>query len=190
MDPDGNPETNDAPDVVNCSWGQTWFHLITFCSPSYREDIKAWRMAGIIPVFAAGNLGYYFPFFSGSSPATYPETISVGATDFLDVISFLSSRGPSNCDLSIFPDVVAPGSSILTSSPDGGYVFAGGGTSLAAPHVAGVVALILNANPDLTVDEIESVLKETAKPLGLFHPNNTYGWGRVDALKAVEAVTP
>ena len=118
MDPDGDPETDDAPDVVNGSWGTTLYHLFTWCSDDFRNDIRAWREAGIIPVFAAGNLGF-FPFFSGSSPATYPETISVGATDFLDVIWFGSSRGPSNCDLSTFPDITAPGSYIFSPMPDG-----------------------------------------------------------------------
>ena len=58
---------------------------------------------------------------------------------------------------------------------------------MATPHVTGVIALMLDANPDLTVDEIETILKSTAKPLGLVHPNNTFGWGRVDALAAVNA---
>ena len=62
MDPDGNPETDDAPDVVNCSWGNTLFHLFTPCFSYYRDDIRAWREVGIIPVFAAGNLGF-FPLF-------------------------------------------------------------------------------------------------------------------------------
>ena len=61
------------------------------------------------------------------------------------------------------------------------------GTSQAAPHVTGVIALMLDANPDLTVEEIETILKTTAKPIGLFRPNNSSGWGRVDALAAVNA---
>jgi subtilisin family serine protease len=186
MDPDGDPETDDAPDVVNCSWGTTLFSVFTWCSSNFRDDIKAWRTAGIIPVFAAGNLGV-FPFFSGSSPATYPETISVGATDFFDIIFSVSSRGPSNCDLSIFPDITAPGLSILSSSLDGVYSFVAG-TSVAAPHVTGTIALMLNANPNLTFEDVRTTLRETAKPLGFLHPNNTYGWGRVDALKAVTEV--
>jgi len=188
MDPDGNPETDDAPDVVNGSWGVTLYHLIPLCFLTYRDDIKAWRMAGIIPVFAAGNLGP-IPFFSGSIPATYPETISVGATDFFDFIFILSSHGPNNCDLSIFPDITAPGVSILSSNLNSSYSYQSG-TSVACPHVTGTIALILNANPDLSADEVESILKTTAKPLGVPHPNNTYGWGRVDALEAVKAALP
>ena len=187
MDPDGDPETDDAPDVVNCSWGNTRLHIFTWCFPHYRDDIRAWREAGIIPVFAAGNLGSR-P-FSGSSPATYPETISVGATDYFDVVFHMSSRGPSNCDLSIFPDLTAPGLAITTAYLDGIYVTTAG-TSLAAPHVVGTIALMLEANPNLNYEAIDNTLKATAKPLGLFHPNNTYGWGRVDALEAVRAVMP
>jgi bacillopeptidase F len=188
MDPDGDPETDDAPDVVNNSWGNTLFHIFVWCMPDYYDDIRAWRMAGIIPVFAAGNLGM-FPFFSGSSPATYPETISVGATNFLDVVWPGSSRGPSNCDLSIFPDLTAPGLSILSSYRDGIYAYSAG-TSMACPHVVGTIALMLDANPNLTIEQIETILKETAKPLGLFHPNNTYGWGLVDAFEAVSVAIP
>ena len=56
---------------------------------------------------------------------------------------------------------------------------------MAAPHVTGVIALMLDANPDLTVEEIESILQTTPKRIGLFHPNYSCGWGRVDALAAV-----
>ncbi len=55
---------------------------------------------------------------------------------------------------------------------------------------AGTIALMLDANPNLSINEIKSILKETAKPLGLFHPNNTYGWGWVDTFAAVNAVIP
>ena len=61
---------------------------------------------------------------------------------------------------------------------------------MASPHVVGTIALMLEANPNLSFEEIKSTLKATAKPLGFFHPNNTYGWGRVDALEAVKAVMP
>lgn len=189
MDPDGDPETDDAPDIVNGSWGRTLFHLIPLCFPTYYDDIIAWHMAGMIPVFAAGNLGLPFPMFSGSIPATYPGVISVGATDVFDVISIFSSRGPSNCDLSVFPDITAPGTAIISSHLDHMYYFSSG-TSAACPHVTGVIALMLSANPDLTADEVESILKTTAKPLGVPHPNNTYGWGRVDALEAVKEALP
>ena len=152
-----------------------------------QDDIRALRMAGIIPVFSAGNSGP-LP-FTANSPGNYPEAIAVGATGLSDSIYFFSSRGPSNCDLSIFPDITAPGIDILSSTPHGNHL-SFSGTSMAAPHVTGTIALMLNANPNLSIEEIETTLKETATPLGLSPPNNTYGWGRVDALEAVTAVIP
>jgi len=189
IDPDRNPETNDFPDVVNNSWGFKLLDIFPWCLPDFQNDIKAWRATGIIPVFSAGNSGPWF--FTGESPANYPETIAVGATNLSDRIAFFSSRGPGNCDLSIFPDISAPGVAILSSAPDGGYQGMLG-TSQASPHVVGTIALMLDANPDLSIANIESTLKATAKhlPLGFFSPNFSYGWGRVDALEAVRAVIP
>ena len=186
MDPDGNPETDDAPNIINNSWDiyQEFHFFYAPCQLDLQDDVKALRSAGIITVFAAGNHG---PLFStSSSPASYPDTISVGATTRFDRYALFSSRGPNNCDQSIFPDLCAPGFPILSSIPNEDYKYLFG-TSQAAPHVTGVIALMLDANPDLTVDEVESILKSTAKPLGIVHPNNTYGWGRVDALAAVNA---
>jgi len=188
MDPDGNPDTDDGPDVVSNSWYwpiEGLFGLEHGCELIFHDDIKAWQMAGIIPVFAAGNFGPCF--FTGSTPANYPETIAVGNTNFFDIVAWDSSRGPNNCDFrSIFPDICAPGRHIQSSVPNGDYAYFSG-TSMAAPHVTGIIALMLDANPDLDIEEISSILKTTAKPLGFSHPNYTYGWGRVDALKAVTA---
>jgi serine protease AprX len=188
MDPDGNQETDDAPDVINNSWHTYGFYnVLKICNDYYKDAIQALRTVGIVPVFSASN-GGPLP-FTGTSPAITPGAIVVGATNFVDGIGLPSSRGPNICDLSIYPDVCAPGVPIFSSFPDGKYRYYSG-TSMAAPHVTGVIALMLDANPNLSVDEIESVLKETAKPTGLFHPNNSAGWGRVDALKAVEAIIP
>ena len=187
IDPDGNPETDDAPDVVNGSWGFKLFDTFPWCLPDFQDDIKAWKEAGIIPVFSAGNSGPWF--FTGESPGNYPETISVGATDSLDSIAFFSSRGPGNCDLNTFPDISAPGVAILSSTPGEGYKY-GSGTSAAVPHVVGTIALILGADLTISIGEIETTLKTTATALDLFSPNFTYGWGRVDAFEAVSAVTP
>jgi subtilisin family serine protease len=184
MNPDGNLATDDAPDVVCCSWS---FDTVPWCFPELRDDVDALREAGIIPVFAAGNSGPFF--FSGQSPGNYPETISVGATNILGRVAPFSSRGPGNCDLTIFPDLVAPGAGIFSSFPDSTYQFLSG-TSQAVPHVVGTIALMLSANPDLTVDEVELMLKQTAQPVGLFRPNFSSGWGQVDALGAVLAGIP
>jgi bacillopeptidase F len=122
-------------------------------------------------------------------PGNYPETISVGATDSEDNIALFSSRGPNNCNLAIFPDISAPGFIIFSSAPGDGYEYISG-TSAAAPHVTGTIALLLDANPDLSVEAIESTLQQTATHLGFFQPNFDSGWGRIDALKAVNAVIP
>lgn len=187
MDPDGDPETDDFPDVVNNSWGFKLFETFPWCLPDFQDDIIAWRAAGIVPVFAAGNNGPWF--FTGESPGNYPATISVGATDFEDAVAFFSSRGPNNCNLSIFPDISAPGFAIFSSAPGEGYSYVSG-TSAATPHVTGTIALLLDANPNLSVKTIESTLQQTATPLGFFQPNFDSGWGRIDALKAVNAVIP
>jgi subtilisin family serine protease len=187
MDPDGDPETDDVPDVINNSWGFKLLDTFPWCLPELQDDIRAWREAGIIPVFSAGNLGPRF--FSGESPGNYPETIAVGASNPFDTVALFSSRGPGNCDRRIFPDIVAPGVTVCSSAPEGRYRYISG-TSQAAPHVVGTIALMLSADPDLTMEEIELKLKITAQPVGLFRPNFTSGWGRVDALKAVSSVIP
>ena len=187
MDPDGNPETDDAPDVVNCSWGFTLLDAFPWCLEELRDDIKAWKQAGIIPVFSAGNAGPRF--FSGESPGNYPETIAVGATTPLDTVASFSSRGPGNCDRKIFPDMAAPGLAVVSSAPRGVYATISG-TSQAAPHVTGIIALMLDARPELSVDEVESVLKKTARRISIMHPNFSSGWGLVDAMKAMNALLP
>ena len=184
MDPDGDPATDDAPDVVNCSWS---FDTFPWCLPELQDGVRAWREAGIIPVFAAGNSGPLL--FSGQSPGNYPETIAVGATNAFDWVAPFSSRGPGNCDLRTFPNLVAPGVNIFSSTPDGNYQYFSG-TSQAAPHVVGTIALMLSANPDLTVEEVELTLQQTAQPVGLFRPSVSSGWGQVDALGAVRAIIP
>jgi subtilisin family serine protease len=187
MDPDGDPETDDFPDVINNSWGFTLLDTFPWCLPELQDDMRAWRAAGIIPVFSAGNEGPRL--FSGTSPANYPETIAVGASSPFDTVALFSSRGPGNCDLRIFPDISAPGVTVCSSAPEGRYRYISG-TSQAVPHVVGTIALMLSADPDLTTEEIESQLKITAHPLGLFRPNFTSGWGRLDALNAVSSLIP
>ena len=175
--PNGDPDL--APDVVSNSWGSQ-----DGTTEVFRPDVQALVTAGIVPIFSAGNSG------PGSntvnSPASFPEAIAVGATDSDDVIAGFSSRGPSPWG-EIKPEVSAPGVNVRSSVPGGGYSTKSG-TSMAAPHVAGIVALMLQANPGLTITQIEQALTSTATPLGSPHPNNDYGWGLVDAYNAVLAV--
>lgn len=187
MDPDGDPETDDFPHVINNSWGFTLLDAFPWCLPELQDDIRAWREAGILPVFSAGNAGPWF--FSGESPGNYTETIAVGASNPFDRVALFSSRGPGNCDRKLFPDMVAPGVAVCSTAPGGRYQYISG-TSQAAPHVTGTIALMLCADPDLSMEEIELLLKVTSHPVGLLRPNFSSGWGRIDALKAVRAVIP
>ncbi len=170
------------PDVVSNSWGNSWGGTDVF-----RADVQAMRAAGIFAPFAAGNDGPG----TGSidAPASYPEAFGVGAVDGDDVIASFSSRGPSTWYGSnlVKPEVSAPGVNVRSSLPGGTYGESSG-TSMATPHVAGLAALMLQADPTLTVDQLETTIEETATPLGGSTPNNSYGWGRVDAYAAVAAV--
>jgi len=170
------------PDVVSNSWSNAWGGTDVF-----RTDVQVMRAAGVFAPFAAGNDG------SGSgsidAPASYPEAFSVGAVTREDDIASFSSRGPSTwygIEL-IKPEVSAPGVGVRSSLPGGAYGESDG-TSMATPHVAGLAALMLQADPSLDVSQIESIIKETSLPLGAPLPNNDYGWGRIDAYAAVASV--
>lgn len=140
----------------------------------------------------------------GEHPAAiYASSFTVGSTDGTDTIASSSSRGPVTIDGSYRPkpDISAPGVGVRSALPGTGYGYKSG-TSMAAPHVAGLVALLVSARPYLAgqVDELESVIRLSAVPLittqncttpGSQVPNNTYGWGRIDAWAAYQmALTP
>ncbi len=133
---------------------------------------------GVVVVVAAGNLGPSQGTIT--SPGCAKKVITVGAVDKMDNIAPFSSRGPT-LDGRVKPDIVAPGVLITAAKAGGGYTTMSG-TSMATPMVSGVVALILSKNPDLTPEQVKSVLKETAKDLG--EDRNTQGAGRVDAYLA------
>jgi serine protease AprX len=187
LDPDGNPDTDDAPDVVNNSWGLDG--SLNQCITEFEADLRALRASGIAVVFSAGNSGPYSS--SSLSPANYPESFAAGAVnETLSVASF-SSRGPSACDSTIFPEVVAPGVHIRTSDLTFGGVFPNSyatvnGTSFAAPHVAGAMALLLSAFPGLTVSEVEFALQQSAFDLGMTGADNAYGFGLIDVWAAYD----
>lgn len=182
LDPDGDPSTNDFPDVVNNSWfsntrGSTWFYAAA----------AAWRAAGIIPVFCAANFGPAIE--STRSPGDYDICLSVGGTNSADNRYAATSVGPSPIGASFpadrrKPDVSAPGEGVRTSTPGGGFAGASG-TSMAAPHVTATVALMLQANPDLTYGEVYEILAATSADLGTTGYDFVFGYGRIDALEAV-----
>ena len=180
LDPDSDPATDDAPDVVNNSWGSDYGADQTFLA-----DVQALRAANILPVFSAGNAGPYDRTIG--SPASFSESFAVGATDTDDVIASFSSRGPSPWG-ETKPDVSAPGTNVRSSVPGGGYAEYQG-TSMAAPHVTGLAALLFQAQPGLSLSAAEQAMTSTAVPLGSPIPNNDYGWGRIDAYNAVLSVS-
>ena len=168
-----------APHIVNNSWGNDIGSITIF-----EEDVQHLLAAGIMPVFAAGNAGPN-PSTVGS-PGSFDISLAVGATDSDDEIANFSSRGPSPWS-KIKPEVSAPGVTILSTLPGGSYGTLSG-TSMAAPHVAGTVALMLQANSVLTSQEIIEILTKTATSLVETTPNNDYGWGLVDAYAAIALI--
>lgn len=188
-DPDGNPETFDeVPDVVSNSWGINTD--LPACDPTFWEAIDMAEAAGAVVVFAAGNEGYTGP-ASLRNPADRNTTpvncYSVGAlqVDQQTIASF-SSRGPSTCDfVTIKPEVCAQGDDVRSSVPGNGYAYYSG-TSMATPHVAGAVALMRQAHPNATSDEVKYAILNTAFDLGVPGDDNDYGMGRVDCLAAAQ----
>ncbi len=177
-----------APDVVNNSWGggkglNEW----------YRDVVIAWRASGIFPGFSAGNTTLTNPGGPGSVavPANYPESFATGAVDFNNRVTSFSLRGPSPYG-KVKPDITAPGANIRSSVPGGGYQGMNG-TSMSGPAVSGIAALLRQANPNLTVDEMENILLTTTTPLTdrvyPVSPNNGYGFGLVDAYAAVSVIS-
>jgi uncharacterized repeat protein (TIGR01451 family) len=195
--PDGSlPRPDLAPDVINNSWS---------CPPSegcntesLRAVVEAVHAAGIVTVHSAGNNG---PSCSSVNvpAAIYEESFAIGSTNSGDAIAYRSSRGPVSADGSyrLKPNVAAPGVSIYSSLRGGAYGSMSG-TSMAAPHVAGLVALLISTEPKLSgqVDAIETLIERSALPLYTSdgcggdttssHPNHTYGWGRIDSLAAFD----
>src|SRR5699024_688979 len=182
-DENGNERSDLAPDVVNNSWSSKKDN------EEYRDIVKTWIAAGIFPVFSAGNTGPNNSGGPGSveAPANYPESFAVGNVNANNKVSSTSLRGPSPYG-EIKPDISAPGSHIRSSTPDGEYGYKSG-TSMAAPAVTGVVALVKQASPTMEVDDMKQLLKDTATPLTddeyTKSPNNWYGHGLINAEEAV-----
>jgi len=190
-DPDGNPSTHaDVPDVCHNSWGVGPGTGFPVCDSHWWQIIDNCEAAGVVVTFSAGNEGpgpgtLRSP---GDRATTSTNCFTIGSTSYNSpyTISSFSSRGPSLCggEFAMKPEVSAPGESILSSYPGGGYVYMDG-TSMAGPHVAGVVALMREAAPDLEVNTIKEILMATAIDLGVEGEDNTYGHGIVDAYAAV-----
>jgi bacillopeptidase F len=190
LDPDGNPATDDAPDVVNGSWG--FETLPDMCEDEFQADIDALNAFGIAVVFASGNVSPTQQKPATSiSPANNAGAVAVGFVDANSVVSPLSSRGPSTCDGRVYPDVVAPGINIKTADLSFGgapYYVVGTGSSFSAPHASGVIALLRSAFPAASPDQLKAALIGSAADLGAAGADNIYGNGLVDALAAFNSL--
>lgn len=192
IDPDGNPATNwDVPAVCSNSWGLTESHGYPPCDTTFWGYLDALEAAGTVILFSAGNEGSGGLRRPADRATDAYRTCAVAAVD-ANVsgwpIAPFSSRGPTYCtpfgSAAIKPDIAAPGVDVRSSWPGGGYVNLDG-TSMASPHVNGVVALMRQANPDLSVEQVKQILYDTAYDLGSAGEDNDYGWGMVDAYEAV-----
>lgn len=188
LDPDGDPSTLDAPDVVNASWALTG-RGAGACVLEFSEDLRALRAAGIAVVFAAGNDGPAAR--TSSSPGNNPQALSVGALDRHGAIASQTSRGPSACDGEVFPRLVAPGVDVRAADVSHGGLPSTtlvSGSSLAAPHVAGVLALLAGAYPAASLAELEAALLRGALDLGGQGADNNFGNGLVRAWASLQAL--
>lgn len=194
-----NADPSKAPDVINNSY---------YCAPEegcttladlepMERTVNNLKQAGIVMVVSAGNEGTACNTIQ-YGPAIFENSFSVGSTDSADMASSFSSRGAVTVDGSnrMKPNVAAPGSSVRSAVYGSGYGTLSG-TSMAGPHVAGLVALVISANPKLrgNVTGITTLIQQTATVLtstqtcsgvsGSAVPNPIFGYGRIDALAAV-----
>ncbi len=197
-----NPDPDRAPQVINNSW---YCDVAEGCTnltvnELLHDAVVNLKSSGVVVVVSNGNFGSNCASTYGP-PAYFEESFSVGATRSDNFISGFSSRGPVVIDSSyrMKPNVSAPGEDVRSCIRNGEYANFSG-TSMAGPHVVGLVALMLSANPALAghVEDIEDIVEQTAiyfadtldcgiDNIGISRPNHAYGWGRVDALGAVQA---
>jgi subtilisin family serine protease len=191
---DGKPEL--GANVFNNSWGCP---TVEGCDPNtFLPAVRALRAAGVFVVVSTGNSGFSGCGSVKDPPSIYKEVYSVGAVNSAGQLADFSSLGPVTVDGSqrTKPDIAAPGDGVLSSFPGGTYARESG-TSMAGPHIVGVVALMWSANPALIgdIDKTTAILDETAIPYQgqanacvnkSTHPNNAAGYGVVNALAAVQ----
>ena len=190
---DGQPEL--GAQVLNDSWGCPW---VEGCDPeALLPAVKALRAAGIFVVASAGNGGQGGCGSITDPLALYGQVYSVGAVDSSGALTDFSSTGPVEVDGSqrVKPDITAPGARVISAFPGNTYSSLSG-TSMAGPHVVGVVALMWSANPALVgnIDLTQQILDETATPytgplpqcVAPGRPNDGVGYGIVNAYAAVK----
>lgn len=193
---DGKPEL--APHIINNSWS---------CPPSegcddpniLRRVIETSRAAGQFVAASAGNEGTAGCSSIDNPIALYDDVFTVGSHGYGGSLSYFSSRGPVTIDGSnrLKPDLVAPGEGVYSTWVNNGYTYLQG-TSMASPHVAGAVALLWSAFPELVgdIDATEQLLREAATPVPSSRcgdgtsvtPNAEYGYGRLNVAAAVQMI--
>lgn len=195
-----NPDPLMSPHVINNSWSCP---EMEGCNASnwnlLEEAVNNLKAAGIVVVVSAGNAGGSGCGSIRNPSAIFENSFTIGATASNDTIANFSSRGTVSIDSSfrMKPNVSAPGLGVRSCLPENQYA-SFSGTSMAGPHVAGAVALIISANPSLAgqVETIEDILESTAVMKidssechgfsALNVPNHVYGFGRINVLAAVE----
>lgn len=183
IDPDGDGDFSDRMDVINLSLGAPFgsgYDVTTVAADNA-------ALAGIVVVASAGNDGDTT--FASSTPGTADRTIAVAAASGTTLASF-SSRGPRRGDAALKPDITAPGVGINSAGRGrGSYGTYLSGTSMAAPHVAGAAALLRQAHPTWTVEQIKAALiNTTTMPFNMngatYSPTRS-GAGQVDVGRVV-----
>ena len=174
LDPDGDPRTPDAPQVVNASWDIAG----SGCDLAFEQDLRHLRQAGVLPVFAAGNDEH------DVSPANNPSAFAVGAVDDAGRLAAGSGRGPSACGGPVYPHVVAPGVNVTTTDLFGLSAIQSG-TSVAAPYVSGALALLLSRFPGISAERQAAAIESGADDLGASGPDRFFGHGRLDVGAAL-----
>ena len=195
LDPDGNPSTDDAPDVINGSWGfAPGVGDIDACNDLIYDAIDAAEAGGIAVMFATGNAGPAAG--SVAAPAARDDpglhSFGVGATEGVASSVFVadySGRGPSPCSGGIKPDIVAPGTvpEVVASGPNSARLTgrAAQGTSFSVAQASGTIALLRQIRPGDSPEQLKRILMETARDIGNPGPDNDAGSGLLDVPAAV-----
>ncbi|MEV1332142.1 S8 family serine peptidase [Micromonospora costi] len=182
-----NGDVTKRPNIINNSWGTR----LPSNDPFMEDVTLAWKASGIFGVFSNGNSGPGCQ--TSGSPGSLASNYSAGAYDVNNNIASFSSRGPGQ-NGEVKPNISAPGVNVRSSVPTNGYASISG-TSMAAPHLAGAIALLWSAAPGLVgdVDGTRALLDNSAIDSaddqcgGTPDDNNVFGEGRLDALALLNA---
>jgi PKD repeat protein len=194
-----NPDPSKAPDLTTNSWGCPTSEGCSWTTLQTAVDNQ--KAAGIMTVVSAGNEGSSCNTVT-DPPAMYLSSYTVGSTTSSDTMSDFSSRGVGAGNGAMKPDIVAPGSEIRgANNTSDTATMTISGTSMAAPHVAGCVALLWNARPcldrqvtasatqlDVSATRLPSIVEGCGGNY-VTGPNNTWGYGLVNALAAVSSIS-